>query len=167
MATLMVEREFLAKNPLDVAEQIILGREWAFDRPLEEELVAEVAGQWCNFRIWFTWQPELEALMFSCAYDTKIPQAQQTRMFPLVMMINERLWLGHFDLCGDDGTVTFRQSMLLKGARGISREQVEELMDIAIEECERFYPAFQAVLWAGQPPKEALRFAMFETFGQA
>ena len=167
MASLLVEQSCLVVNPLDLAEQIVTSRDWAFDRPLDDELVAEVAGQWCNYRIWFSWQPELEALMFSCAYDIKIPAAQITRVTPLILMINERLWLGHFDLCADDGAVTFRQSVILKGVHGVPAEQLEVLMDIALEECERFYPAFQSVIWAGQSPQDAIKFAVFETFGQA
>lgn len=167
MATLIAEHDPVLMNPLDVAERIITERDWAFDRPIEDELVAEVSGTWCNFRIWFTWQPDLGAMMFSCAYDMKIPKCHHPTVYPLLTRINERMWIGHFDLCSEDGGVTFRQSTLLKGGGSLSQGQIEELMDIAITECERFYPAFQAVVWAGQKPEEALRFAMFETFGEA
>ncbi len=159
--------DLTTSNPLDNAEQIMMSREWAFDRPLEDELIAEFAGQWCNYRIWFTWQSELEAVMFSCAYDLKIPDHQRARVYPLVMLANERLWLGHFDICSEDGSVIFRHSSLLKGGVGMSALQIGELVDIAIDECERFYPAFQSVMWANQAPADALRFAMFETFGEA
>ena len=37
----------------------------------------------------------------------------------------------------------------------------------AIDECERFYPVFQVVLWGGKTPKEALAAAMTETQGEA
>ena len=67
------ELDVPAKNPLDLAEQLVSDRDWLFDRPVDEELVAEVTGSWCNFRIWFAWQEDLGALIFSCAYDTKIP----------------------------------------------------------------------------------------------
>lgn len=167
MATLLMNEAAFTTNPLDIAEQIITSREWAFDRPIEDELVAEVSSQWCNLRIWFTWQPELEAVMFSCSYDLKIAKSHFAAIYPLMLMINERLWIGHFDLCSEDGSITFRQSMLLRGTKHIPQSQLEELLDIAIQECERFYPAFQSVLWAGQTPQDALKFAMFETFGVA
>lgn len=167
MATMLLEHDPVLINPLDVAERIVTERDWAFDRPIEDELVAEVAGMWCNFRIWFTWQPDLGAMMFSCAYDMKIPKSQHAKIYPLLTGINERMWIGHFDLCSEDGGVTFRQSTLLKGGSSLGQGYIEELMDIAITECERFYPAFQAVVWAGQNPEEALRFAMFDTFGEA
>ena len=41
------------------------------------------------------------------------------------------------------------------------------MVDIAITECERFYPAFQFVLWGGKSPKDALDAAMLECVGEA
>ncbi len=46
----------------------------------------------------------------------------------------------------------FRHSVLLRGARGASAESLEDMVDIAITECERFFPAFQFVLWGGKSP---------------
>ena len=37
----------------------------------------------------------------------------------------------------------------------------------AVTECERFYPAFQHVIWAGKTPSEAIEAAVFETAGEA
>ena len=43
----------------------------------------------------------------------------------------------------------------------------EDLLDIAVEACERFFPAFQFVIWAGKTAREAIDAAMFETAGEA
>ena len=37
----------------------------------------------------------------------------------------------------------------------------------AIHACERYFPAFQFVVWAGKPARAALDAAMFETSGEA
>ncbi len=57
--------------------------------------------------------------------------------------------------------------MLLRGAPGASAESLEDMVDIAIAECERFFPAFQFVLWGGKSPTEALQAAMLECAGEA
>ncbi len=155
------------KNPLDLAEQLIMDREWLFDRPVDEELVAEVQGGWCNYRIWFTWQPELNVVIFSCAYDTKIPKKERTKIYPLLAAVNEKMWLGHFDIGAEDGLIMFRHALLLRGGLGATPEQMEDLIDIAMTECNRFYPAFQSVLWGGNTAGEALSIAMFDTVGEA
>jgi len=41
------------------------------------------------------------------------------------------------------------------------------MMDIAITECERFFPAFQFVLWGGKTPADALAASMLECVGEA
>jgi len=46
-------------------------------------------------------------------------------------------------------------------------EQLEDLLDVAIAECERFYPTFQFVIWGGKRPEEALQAALLETVGEA
>lgn len=156
-----------AQNPLDLAEQLILDRDWLFDRPDEAELVAEVTGNWCNYRIWFAWQPDLGALIFSCAYETRIPEKSRSKIHPLLAAINERMWIGHFDLGADDGMVMFRHALLLRGTQAVAPEQLEDIVDIAITECNRFYPALQSVLWGGNTVQEALDIAMLETVGEA
>ncbi len=156
-----------AKNPLDLAEQLVSDRDWLFDRPVDEELVAEVTGSWCNFRIWFAWQEDLGALIFSCAYDTKIPEKNRARIFPLLAAVNEKMWLGHFDLGSEDGMVMFRHALLLRGGQGATAEQLEDLLDIAMVECNRFYPAFQSVLWGGNTVEQAMEIALLDTVGEA
>ena len=45
--------------------------------------------------------------------------------------------------------------------------QLEDLVDIAIYECEKYYPAFQLVLFEDTQPTKALEISTFETIGQA
>ena len=77
------------------------------------------------------------------------------------------MWLGHFDVCSDTNLPMFRHAILLRGALGASVEQLEDLVDMALSECERFYPAFQLVIWGGKVPEEAMATAMIEPIGEA
>lgn len=167
MTSLLTESSLLPPNPLDLAEQLIMDRNWAFDRPMDDELVAEVAGAWCNWRIWLAWQEDMGTLTFSCAMDTKLPEAQRAKLYPLLALVNERLLLGHFDISSEDGTIAFRHALPLRGGFGASAEQLEDLLDIAIGEGERFYPAFQSVVWGGMTAQDALGAAMFDVAGEA
>ena len=49
----------------------------------------------------------------------------------------------------------------------LSLDLAETLVESAIDECERFYPVFQFVLWGGKSPKEALAAALIDTQGEA
>ncbi len=156
-----------AANPLDALERIVGDNDWAFDRRSEGEMAAEAPGKWCDYGLYFSWSREISAMHFTCAFDLKVPAGKRSALYELMALANEKLWIGHFGMDSDDGMPLFRHSVLLRGARGASAESLEDMVDIAITECERFFPAFQFVLWGGKTPAEALAAAMLECVGEA
>ena len=167
MSDRLALREERAANPLDVLEQIVAAQEWAFERRNTDEMVVEVKGKWCDYTFHFSWAGEIAAMHFFCAFDMKVPSARKHLVHELLALANEQLWLGHFGIWTEENTPVFRHSVLLRGARGASVESLEDMMDIALTECERFYPAFQFVLWGGRTPGEAVQAAILETVGEA
>ena len=157
----------LCDNPLDLVEQIVAANEWPFDRYSEDEMNVGVEGAWTRYHLWFAWRPEREMLHFSCAFDVKVPDNRREAIYPLLSMINERMPIGHFNLWSDDGMVMFRESLLLRGGSGVSVEQVHDLIERALEDCERYFPPFQFVIWGGKTPAEALEAAILDTEGEA
>ena len=153
-------------NPLDILEELVSANEWRFDRSCDEEMVVEIAGQWCDFRLFFVWQEDLSAIYFSCLFDQRVPPHRRGAVTELLAVVNEKLWLGHFDLCSEELVPIFRHTVLLRGA-GVSVEQLEDLVDIAVRECGRFFPAFQFVVWGGHTAREAVAAAMLDTVGEA
>ncbi len=164
LATVEQER---AANPIDVIEQIISSNEWVFDRRSEGEMAAEAPGKWCDYGLYFSWSPEISAMHFTCAFDMKVPTPRRGALFELLSHANEHLWIGHFGLDSEEGTPVFRHSVLLRGQQAASPESLEDLVDIALTECERFFPAFQFVLWGGKTAAEAIQAAMLECVGEA
>lgn len=163
---LAIDRDRSA-NPLDILEQIIAANEWTFERRSDGEMAAEAPGKWCDYGLFFSWSHEISAMHFTCAFDLKVPANRRERLFELLAMANEKLWIGHFGLESEDGVPVFRHSVLLRGAPGASAESLEDLVDIALTECERFFPAFQFVLWGGKSPGDALAAAMLDCVGEA
>jgi hypothetical protein len=156
-----------AANPLDIMEQIVIANDWEFDRRNDSEMAAEAPGRWCGYGLYFSWSHEVSAMHFTCAFDLKVPEKRRAALYELLALANERLWIGHFGMESEDGTPAFRHAVLLRGAPGASAESLEDMVDIAITECERFYPAFQFVLWGGKTPQDALAAAMLECVGEA
>jgi hypothetical protein len=165
-ATLDVSPE-PAPNPLDIVEEIVAANQWPFDRTSEDELVVEITGKWCDYRLYFMWRDDLSALHFTCAFDVRVPDTRRREVHDLLALINEKLWLGHFDVSLEEGMPMFRHTVPLRGLSGASVEQLEDLVDSAFTECERFYPAFQFVIWGGKSANEAIAAALFETVGEA
>jgi hypothetical protein len=153
-------------NPLDLVEHIASKHDWAMDRASDDELTLTVAGQWTDYHVSLNWRGDLETLHIASAFDAKIPDNRLNEVYRLVAQINEQLWLGHFDLWTQEGRVMFRHALLLNGSVATAR-QCEAMLQAALEGCERYYQAFQFVVWAGKPSREALVSTMFETEGQA
>lgn len=167
MPVSLTTQEEAAANPLDLVEQFVTANDWPFDRRNEDEMAVEVPGRWCDYSLYFAWREDIGALHFTCAMDMKVQPNKRGHLHELLASVNERLWLGHFGLWADEGVPMFRHAVLLRGLMGASMEQIEDLVDIAISECERFYPAFQFVLWGGKSPADAISAALLDTVGEA
>ena len=167
MSALLQSTATPVANPLDAVERIIAANDWAFERRSDAEMAAEAPGKWCDYGLYFSWSREISAMHFTCTFDLKVPAPRRGALFELLALANERLWIGHFGMDSDDGMPLFRHAMLLRGGQGASAESLEDMVDIAITECERFYPAFQFVLWGGKSPAEAMAAAMLECVGEA
>ena len=153
-------------NPIDLIENQALRNDWACDRTGDDELTLVIAGNWTDYHVSLNWRDDLEALHLACAFDFKVPQNRLPEMYRLIAQINEQMWLGHFDLWTQEGLVMFRHALLLNGAVA-TPAQCDAMLKAALESCERYYQAFQFVVWAGRESHEALASAMFETHGKA
>jgi hypothetical protein len=83
----------------------------------------------------------------------------------LINLVNQRVWLGHFEVWADEGEVIFRHAMSLPDAERPSTAQTASMIDAAVEAADRFYPAFDFLLSGAKSPKEAMAACMFETSG--
>ncbi|HUT50477.1 MAG TPA: YbjN domain-containing protein [Alphaproteobacteria bacterium] len=156
-----------AINPLDLLEEILSANEWPFDRSSNDELLVDCKGSMGSYQLHFSWSADLSAMHFSCFTDLKVGQARRGPIYELLAICNGRMWLGHFDLASGDDSPTFRHTVLLRGAHGASVEQLEDLVDIALAECERFYTAFHFVVWGGKDPSDAITASLLDTVGEA
>jgi hypothetical protein len=154
-------------HPLDVVERLAGVNDWSFERASEDEITILVSGRWTDYQVSYTWMTDIEALHLACAFDLKVPERRRPEVQQLISLINEQLWVGHFDLWLQDGIVMFRHALVLNGGIVASSPQCEALLGTALDTCERYFPAYQFVVWAGKPAREALDAAMFETSGEA
>ncbi len=154
-------------SPLAVVEDIATSNDWTFERSGEYEVTILSKGQWSDYELAFTWMDDIEALHLACAFEMRIPEARRAEAQRLIAAINEQLWVGHFDLWRASGMVMYRQALLLPDGMTASQAQCELLVAGALHACERYYTAFQFVVWAGKTASEAMSAAMFDTMGEA
>jgi hypothetical protein len=154
-------------NPVDAIEQFAERNDWVFDRPCDDEITISMPGAYADYHVSFTWLEEMQGLHLACAFDFRVNERRRGEVLELLARINERLWLGHFDLWASAGILMFRQTMLLGKDGEVNPGQVETLVKTAVETSERYFPAFQFVVWAGKSPQEALEAVILETAGEA
>ena len=63
--------------------------------------------------------------------------------------------------------LVYRHGALLADDGMLSISQAQALIENAVDECDRFYPAFQFVLWGNKSPEDALEAAMIDAAGEA
>ena len=154
-------------NPIDVVEEIIHQKNWSFSRSDDYELVADIASKWCQYRLYFSWSEKVRAMSFTITFDIKFPRSKIFKAYELIGLINENLWIGHFDITSKNGIPAFRHTILSSTDNDFLHKKLEDLVDIAIYECEKYYPSFQQVLFDEIKPSKSLILANFEVLGSA
>ena len=164
----LVDTERPRSNPLDLVEQLATINEWSFERGEDNEIMIVVVGKWTDYSVNYKWMPDIETLHLGCGFDMKIPDLRKREeVRRLISYINERLWVGHFDLWVDDGLILFRQALVLTGGVVATDTQCEALLGHGLAACERYFVAFQFVVWAGKSAQDAMQAASFDTVGEA
>ncbi|MEZ5921265.1 MAG: YbjN domain-containing protein [Parvularculaceae bacterium] len=154
-------------DPLEALETVADTLALSVERVDAEELHVAMPGMWRDAGFWFTWRPELSTLQMGAPLDIKAPKARLAEMARLVSMVNERLWIGHFDLWSDDLSIVFRNAAVLPANGALDTVQAECLIRGAREAIDRFLPAFNYFIWGGKTPEEAMEASLFETAGNA
>jgi hypothetical protein len=148
-------------------ERTVEDNGWSFERSGRDELNLSVAGKWSDHHFSFSWREDLKSLHITSTFDMRVTEdVRRQNVADLLMYVNARLWIGHFDLWHEDGTIVFRHAMIFPGAEA-SASQCEALLNLALEACEHYYPAFQYVLWGGKSAQDAVAAAVLECVGRA
>ncbi len=154
-------------NPLDAIEHLATSNDWTFDRPGDDEITIMISAVWADYTMSLSWMDEIESLHLACAFDMRAPERRHIETLKLVSLINQQLLVGHFDLWFANGMVMYRQVLPLNGGIDANEQQIQFLLGNSLEACERYYQAFQFVVWAGKTAPDALDNVLFETHGEA
>ncbi len=156
----------LGIDPLDVVEHVLTAENLDFDRTDDGDLAFALTGDWKDYELWFAWRPEADCLQLCLSLDVRANKKHRAHAYELVSLINQRVWLGHFEVWAEDGEIVFRHAMALPTGDRPTLAQAASMIDAAVEAADRFYPAFDFML-KGKSPSDAMAACMFETVGQA
>ena len=153
-------------DPLESIEQAVIAEQLPYERD-ELELHMAAPGAWRDHQIWFAYRPELDVVHLCASLELKAPENRFRDTCELVARLNERLWIGHFDIWTDDNSIVFRHALTLPEADSLTQAQASVLIAAAKEAGERLYPAFHYLMWSGKSAADAVSAAMFDTAGEA
>ncbi len=162
-------------NPLDSVEEIILNNDWTFDRQNEDELTVHVSGKHGHYKMAFVWQEDYSAMQFCCAPDLSVSPNKIDEAARVINKINAGLWLGHFDVRPQTSNNVngayipcFRHTSLFRGMNETSGiTHMEDLIDIALSECERYYLTFDLLSKTEIQDNKDIALAMMDVAGRS
>ena len=134
---------------------------------IDEELGGEIQGAWVKYQLRAVLRPQDGVLQLICLPDIRVSKEQLMPAYELLSLVNEQVWLGHFDIWSQGRVLVYRHGALLADDGMLSISQAQALIENAVDECDRFYPAFQFVLWGNKSPEDALEAAMIDAAGEA
>lgn len=152
-------------NPLDNIEDILNANDWDFNRMGDNELTVTLNGKFCAYRLFFIWQADMSALQFSAQYEMTIHPLNLAKAGEILMTINENTWMGHFEIAADNCVPGYRYTTLLSPENKQSYEQLENIVDIALAQCETNYAAFSLLTEQNAANDETLPLALMQTQG--
>mgnify|MGYP002869704334 CR=1 FL=1 len=154
-------------NPIDTIENLFSVQDYELERRNINEVVIEIQGKWNNMLLFFAWEENMHCLHMSCLMDIESKIEDRSKIFELLALVNEDLWVGHFSYWTEQNMPVFKHSMIVTDTEPEFEGKISRLIDIAVKECERMYPIFNVVLTKGMNPKQALYPLEFETIGRA
>lgn len=155
-------------NPLDGVEDVLVTQNWAFNRMNRDELFVEMKGRHGNYRMVFMWDEDTAALQFCSEYDITISERNYSKACEILADINSQIWLGHFEVSRTEFTPCFRHTQLFRGmTQSSGAEHLQDLMEIALNECDRHHAAFLALAQSYTPDEESMALAIMPVAGQS
>lgn len=158
----------VSTDPMDMVEEVIASDErFSSERAEDGDVHFSFKCAWGETVGYFSHRHELPALLFTLGFDLQAPKSRLVEAVRLASLINENLWLGHFDVWSDDGTIIFRHAMPMIGRDEISIGEIQAMLAAALDAAERFQPAFHFVILGGMSAEDAAQAALFEVCGEA
>ena len=166
MASSFIDLIDSKSHPINLLEEIIISKNWIFERPIEDEIYIEVPTKYSNLIIQVTWLKNQSRIEIRSFFYNKMDFSDNVEIYKLLNLINNRINYGHF-IINENSFPTFKNSIIIKDYKSIKFDLLKELLNYAILESERFFPILQLVLWGGKKAEEAILFFDFKTEGRA
>ena len=154
-------------HPIDIVEDLAEHHEWEFDRIEENQIAMVVQGQWRTYSITLAWSDFDETLRLICSFEMEPPEEKLKDLYETLNVANDRCWTGAFTFWEEQKLMVYRYGLVLTGGQIATAEQIDTMISSAVVTAEKYYPAFQLVIYDNQSPISAMQVAIAEAYGHA
>ena len=136
-------------------------------RDSNDEIVIFSKGVWKNYDINFKWDSRQKIIEVSTYFEMSKKNRINKSIYSLISDVNKKANVGFFNYCTELNAILFSYKISIKGQDSISVEQIKNIINIVINECDRFFPVFFVFFYKKQDPIHALDIALLDTVGEA
>jgi hypothetical protein len=154
-------------HPIDIVEHLAESHDWEFDRIGDDQIAMAVEGQWRTYSITLAWSGHDDTLRMVCTFEMEPPETKLPALFQVLNEVNDQCWAGAFTFWAEQQLMVYRYGLVMAGAQAVHPDQIDRLIGTAVLSAERFYPAFQLVVWGDRTPRDAMQVAIAEAYGRA
>ncbi|KUF10102.1 YbjN domain-containing protein [Pseudoponticoccus marisrubri] len=164
-----LSEQFLSEelHPIDIVEHIAEHNDWDFDRVGDDQIAMAVQGQWRTYSITLAWSGMDETLRMICTFEMEPPDDKLPVLYEGLNAVNDQCWAGAFSYWGEHQLMVYKYGLALAGGNIASAAQIDTMISAAVLSSERYYPAFQLMVWTDKTAREALQIAIAEAYGRA
>jgi len=154
-------------HPIDIVEHIAEYNDWDFDRIADDQIAMAVEGQWRTYSITLAWSGYDETLRMVCTFEMEPPKDRLPTLYEGLNATNDQCWAGAFSYWEEQKLMVYKYGLVLAGGNVASPDQIDTMISAAVLSSERYYPAFQLMVWTDKTAKESLQVAIAEAYGRA
>lgn len=154
-------------HPIELVSRFVARHDWFLRQRNPNAVLAEIPGKWSVYQLAVTWQDSEETMQVTCRIDVQADECQLGEMALLAALLNHDIYIGHLALDVKNGELELRHTLALRGAGGATPEQIEDVVDVMLGECEQAFPAIHQVAQGQVSAGEAAAAVMMMTEGEA
>ena len=160
--------EMVLEDPIELVSRLVIAQDWFLKKTSAHALLADVPGRWGHYQLLADWHADNEVLNVEARLDVLVERKDELHVQRLLAELNTELYLGHFQLSPDRQRIILRCRLPLRGAGGATPEQIEDVVDVLLGQCERAAPVLCQLVY-GRMPEDiaATSLVMTPAMGEA
>ncbi len=152
------------ENLLDIIENTLKKQDYKYSRLEEGEMDVSIPP---DYNLTILLRNDYNILHFSNDLNIICPEDRLAVVEDSIVKVNERIWLGHFDLLSQDNRIVFSFSLPFADTIVLDEDYIEEILLMICDECDRFYHYFKMVLSDKQIPNFSIGTLFKIAIGEA